>query len=58
MFLLLYTKKYKSPLIQLSLELSQSTHDWLILNQILQELSILKGSTLGRLKINEEMKKN
>jgi hypothetical protein len=51
-------KNTKSPLIQLSLELSQSTHDWLILNQILQELSILKGSTLGRLKINEEMKKN
>jgi hypothetical protein len=26
-------KNTKSPLIQLSLELSQSTHDWLILNQ-------------------------
>jgi len=57
-FIVIYKKNTKSPLIQLSLELSQSTHDWLILNQILQELSILKGSTLGRLKINEEMKKN
>lgn len=43
-------KATTSPIIQLSLELSQSTHDWLILEKISKELNC------GRLKITEEMK--
>jgi len=45
-------KDTKSPIIQLSLEISQSTHDWLILEKLRQELNC------GRLKITTEMKNN
>jgi len=45
-------KDSKSPIIQLSLEISQSTHDWLVLSRLAQELNC------GRFKITTEMKKN
>lgn len=53
-------KETKSPLIQLSLEISQSSHDWLILKKISEELGGFGGlnKNLGRLKMSEEMKKN
>jgi hypothetical protein len=48
-------KDNKSPIIQLSLELSQSTHDLLILKKISEELGKLSNSSksLGRLKISD-----